>query len=57
MTQHLSVDATGIKVYGKREGKVLLKLLVAVVTSTIEIIAAEQSLSNVTRAEVLPNLR
>nr|WP_267342486.1 hypothetical protein [Vibrio parahaemolyticus] len=43
--------------YGKREGKVLLKLLVAVVTSTIEIIAAEQSLSNVTRAEVLPNLR
>ena len=65
--QHLAIDATGLKVYGEGEWKVKKhgtdgkrrvwrKLHIAVDTSTHEIIAAELSLSNVTDAEVLPNL-
>lgn len=65
--QHLAIDATGIKVYGEGEWKVKKhgtdgkrrvwrKLHLAVDTSTLEIIAAELSLSTVTDAEVLPNL-
>ncbi|EHH2448789.1 IS5 family transposase, partial [Vibrio vulnificus] len=61
--QHLAIDATGLKVYGEGEkhgtdGKrrVWRKLHLAVDTSTHEIVAAELSLSNVTDAEVLPNL-
>ncbi|HAS4458056.1 TPA: IS5 family transposase [Vibrio cholerae] len=65
--QHLAIDATGIKVYGEGEWKVKKygtdgkrrvwrKLHLAVDTSTHEIVAAELSLSNVTDAEVLPNL-
>ncbi|NMU30495.1 transposase, partial [Vibrio parahaemolyticus] len=59
--------ATGLKVYGeggwkvKKHGtdgkrRVWRKLHIAVDTSTHEIVAAELSLSNVTDAEVLPNL-
>ncbi len=65
--QHLAIDATGLKVYGEREWKVKKhgtdgkrrvwrKLHLAVDTSTHEVVAAELSLSNVTDAEVLPNL-
>jgi hypothetical protein len=65
--QHLAIDATGLKVYGEGEWKVKKhgtdgkrrvwrKLHIAVDTSTHEIVAAEMSLSNVTDAEVLPNL-
>ncbi|MCX8839837.1 IS5 family transposase [Vibrio parahaemolyticus] len=65
--QHLAIDATGLKVYGEVEWKVKKhgidgkrrvwrKLHLAVDTSTHEIVAAELSLSNVTDAEVLPNL-
>lgn len=65
--QHLAIDATGLKVYGegkwkvKKHGtdgkrRVWRKLHIAVDTSTHEIVAAELSLSNVTDAEVLPNL-
>ncbi|EKF9778724.1 IS5 family transposase [Vibrio cholerae] len=65
--QHLAIDATGLKVYGEGEWKVKKhgtdgkrrvwrKLNLAVDTSTHEIVAAELSLSNVTDAEVLPNL-
>ncbi|AKB03472.1 IS5 family transposase [Vibrio cholerae] len=65
--QHLAIDATGLKVYGEGEWKVKKhgtdgkrrvwrKLHLAVDTSTHEIVAAELSLSNVTDAEVLPNL-
>lgn len=65
--QHLAIDATGLKVYGEGEWKVKKhgtdgkrriwrKLHIAVDTNTHEIIAAEMSLSNVTDAEVLPNL-
>jgi hypothetical protein len=65
--QHLTIDATGLKVYGEGEWKVKKhgtdgkrriwrKLHIAVDTSTHEIVAAELSLSNVTDAEVLPNL-
>ncbi len=65
--QHLVIDATGLKVYGEGEWKVKNhgndgkrrvwhKLHIAVDTSTHEIVAAELSLSNVTDAEVLPNL-
>ena len=65
--QHLAIDATGLKVYGEGEWKikkhgtdakrrVWRKLHLAVDTSTHEIVAAELSLSNVTDAEVLPNL-
>lgn len=67
MIQHLAIDATGLKVYGEGEWKVKKhgtdgkrrvwrKLHLVVNTSTHEIIAAELSLSNVTDAEVLPNL-
>ncbi|EGR2064904.1 IS5 family transposase [Vibrio cholerae] len=65
--QHLAIDATGLKVYGEGEWKVKKhgtdgkrrvwrKLHLAVDTSTHEIVAAELSVSNVTDAEVLPNL-
>ncbi len=65
--QHLAIDATGLKVYGEGEWKVKKhgtdgrrrvwrKLHIAVDTSTHEIVAAELSLSNVTDAEVPPNL-
>ncbi|HAS8246700.1 TPA: IS5 family transposase [Vibrio vulnificus] len=65
--QHLAIDSTGLKVYGEGEWKVKKhgtdgkrrvwrKLNLAVDTSTHEIVAAELSLSNVTDAEVLPNL-
>jgi hypothetical protein len=65
--QHLAIDATGLKVYGEGEWKVKKhgtdgkrrvwrKLHIAVDTNTHEIVAAELSLSNVTDAEVLPNL-
>ncbi|MCX8854722.1 IS5 family transposase [Vibrio parahaemolyticus] len=65
--QHLAIDATGLKVYGEVEWKVKKhgidgkrrvwrKLHLAVDTSTHEVVAAELSLSNVTDAEVLPNL-
>ena len=65
--QHLAIDATGLKVYGEGEWKVKKhgtdgkrrvwrKLHIAVDTHTHEIVAAELSLSNVTDAEVLPNL-
>ncbi|EOK5722022.1 TPA: IS5 family transposase [Vibrio parahaemolyticus] len=65
--QHLAIDATGLRVYGEGEWKVKKhgsdgkrrvwrKLHLAVDTSTHEIVAAELSLSNVTDAEVLPNL-
>jgi len=65
--QHLAIDATGLKVYSEGEWKVKKhgtdgkrrvwrKLHLAVDTSTHEIVAAELSLSNVTDAEVLPNL-
>ncbi|MCX8778420.1 IS5 family transposase [Vibrio parahaemolyticus] len=65
--QHLAIDATGLKVYGEGEWKVKKhgtdgkrrvwrKLHLAIDTSTHEIVAAELSLSNVTDAEVLPNL-
>ncbi|EPL0285846.1 IS5-like element ISSpu20 family transposase [Providencia huaxiensis] len=65
--EHLAIDATGLKVYGEGEWKVKKhgtdgkrrvwrKLHIAVDTHTHEIIAAELSLSNVTDAEVLPNL-
>ncbi len=65
--QHLAIDATGLKVYGEGEWKVKKhgtdgkcrvwrKLHLAVDTSTHEIVAAELSLSNVTDAEVLPDL-
>ncbi|EJG1656633.1 IS5 family transposase [Vibrio parahaemolyticus] len=65
--QHLAIDATGLKVYGEVEWKVKKhdtdgkrrvwrKLHLAVDTSTHEIVAAELRLSNVTDAEVLPNL-
>ncbi|EJG1716526.1 IS5 family transposase [Vibrio parahaemolyticus] len=65
--QHLAIDATGLKVYGegkwkvKKQGtdgkhRVWRKLHLAVDTSTHEVVAAELSLSNVTDAEVLPNL-
>ncbi|OQK36725.1 putative transposase [Vibrio vulnificus] len=65
--QHLAIDATGLKVYGEGEWKVKKhgtdgksrvwrKLHLAVDTGTHEIVAAELSLSNVTDAEVLPNL-
>ncbi|TOM09979.1 IS5/IS1182 family transposase, partial [Vibrio parahaemolyticus] len=65
--QHLAIDATGLKVYGEGEWKVKKhgtdgkhrvwrKLHLAVDTSTHEVVAAEPSLSNVTDAEVLPNL-
>lgn len=67
MVRHLAIDATGLKVYGEGEWKVKKygtdgkrrvwrKLHLAVDTNTHEIIAAELSLSNVTDAEVLPNL-
>ncbi|TBT04062.1 IS5 family transposase [Vibrio parahaemolyticus] len=66
-TRDLAIDATGLKVYGEGEWKikkhgtdgkrrVWRKLHLAVDTSTHEIVAAELSLSNVTDAEVLPNL-
>jgi hypothetical protein len=65
--QHLAIDATGLKVYGEGEWKVKKhgtdgkrrvwrKLHIAVDASTHEIVAAELSLSNVTDAEVLPNI-
>lgn len=65
--QHLAIDATGLKVYGEGEWKVKKhgtdgkrrvwrKLHLAVDIDTHEIVAAELSLSNVTDAEVLPNL-
>lgn len=65
--QHLAIDATGLKVYGEGEWKVKKygtegkrrvwrKLHLAADTCTHEIVAAELSLSNVTDAEVLPNL-
>ena len=65
--QKLAIDATGLKVYSEGEWKVKKhgtdgkrrvwrKLHIAVDTSTHEIVAAELSLSNVTDAEVLPNL-
>ncbi len=65
--QHLAIDTTGLKVYGEGEWKVKKhrtdgkrrvwrKLHLAVDTSTHEIVATELSLSNVTDAEVLPNL-
>ncbi|MCG8704042.1 IS5 family transposase [Vibrio vulnificus] len=65
--RHLAIDATALKVYGEGEWKVKKhgtdgkrrvwrKLHLAVDTNTHEIIAAELSLSNVTDAEVLPNL-
>ncbi len=61
------IDATGLKVYGEGEWKVKKhgtegkrrvwrKLHISVDTVTREIVAAELSLSNVTDAEVLPNL-
>ncbi|MFO4671679.1 IS5 family transposase [Vibrio cholerae] len=67
VVRHLAIDATGLKVYGEGEWKVKKhgtdgkrrvwrKLHLAVDTNTHEIIAAELSLSNVTDAEVLPNL-
>ena len=65
--QHLAIDATGLKVYGKGKWKVKKhgtdgrrrvwrKLHIVVDTSTHEIIAAELSLSMVTDGEVFPNL-
>ena len=65
--QHLAIDSTGLKVYGEGEWKVKKhgiggkrkvwrKLHIAADTSTHEIVAAKLSLSNVTDAEVLPNL-
>lgn len=65
--QHLTIDATGLKIYGEGEWKVKKhgtdgkrrvwrKLHIAVDISTHEIVAAELSLSNVTDAEVFPNL-
>ncbi|CAH1583666.1 hypothetical protein THOE12_70106 [Vibrio rotiferianus] len=65
--QHLAIDATGLKVYGEGEWKVKKhgtdgkrrvwrKPHIAVDTSTHEIVAAKLSLSNITNAEVLPNL-
>ncbi|ELV8657528.1 IS5 family transposase [Vibrio vulnificus] len=65
--RHLAIDATGFKVYGEGEWKVKKhgtdgkrrvwrKLHLTVDTNTHEIIAAELSLSNVTDAEVMPNL-
>lgn len=65
--QYLTSDATVLKVYGEGEWKVKKhgtdgkrrvwrKLHLAVDTSTHEIVAVELSLSNVTDAEVLPNL-
>ncbi len=65
--QYLAIDATGLKVYGEGEWKVKKlgtdgkrrvwrKLHIALDTSTHEIVAAELSASNVTDAEVLPNL-
>lgn len=65
--EHLAIDSTGLKVYGESEWKVKKhgtdgkrrvwrKLHIAVDTHTHEIIGAELSLSNVTDAEVLPNL-
>ncbi len=65
--QHLAIDATGLKVYGEGEWTVKMhgtdgkprvsrKLHLTVDTSTHEIVAAEPSSSNVTDAEVLPNL-
>lgn len=65
--QHLTIDATGLKVYGEGEWKVKKhgtdgkrrvwrKLHIAVDTHTYEIVVAELSLSNVTDVEVLPNL-
>ena len=65
--QHLAIDSAGLKVYGEGEYKVKKhgthgkrrvwrKLHIAVDTSTHEIVAAELSFSNVTDAEVLPNL-
>ncbi|ERM58543.1 hypothetical protein OAG_16775 [Vibrio cyclitrophicus FF75] len=64
--QHLTIDATGLKVYGEGEWKVKKhgtdgkrrvwrKLYIAVNTSTHEIIAAELSLSTDTGGEVHPN--
>ena len=66
-TKGAAVHATGLKVYGEGEWKVKnhgtegkrrvwRKLHLAVDTSIYEIVAAELSLSNVTDAEVLPNL-
>lgn len=65
--EHLAIDSTGLKVYGEGEWKVKKhgtdgkrrvwrKLHIAVDTHTHEIIGAELSLSNVTDAEVMPNL-
>jgi hypothetical protein len=66
-TQRLAIDATGFKVYGEGEWKVKKhgtdgkrrvwrKLHLAIDTDTHEIIAAELTLSDVTDAEVFPNL-
>ncbi len=63
----LAIDATGLKVYGEDEWKVKKhdtdgksrvwrKLHIAADTDTHEIVVAELSLSNVTDAEVQPNL-
>ena len=65
--QFQTIDATGLKVYGEGEWKVKKhgtngkrkvwrKMHIAVDTSTHELVAAELSLSNVTDAEVFPNL-
>ncbi len=65
--QHLAIDETGLKVYDEGEWKVKKhgtdgkrrvrrKLHLAVDTSTLEIVAAELSLSNVINAEVLPKI-
>ncbi|GAL31112.1 mobile element protein [Vibrio variabilis] len=65
--QHLTIDATGLKVYGEGKWKVIKhgtngkrrvwrKLYLTVDTDIHEIIAAELTLSGVTDAELLPNL-
>nr|WP_096619536.1 transposase [Candidatus Enterovibrio luxaltus] len=54
--QHLTIDSTGLKVYGKGKRKVWRKLHVIVDINTHEIIAAKLNASNVTDGEMLPNL-
>lgn len=65
--EHLAIDSTGLKVYDEGEWKVKKhaiddkrlvwrKLHIAVDIHTHEIIGVELSLSNMTDAEVMPNL-
>lgn len=65
--KHLAIDATSLKVYGEGEWKVnkhgtdgkrrvWRKLHITVDDSTLEVVKAELSLSNVTDAGVFPNL-